>query len=200
MTDRSAETFPRLAPSPSRAVHEFLTRTHESLHLFAERLNVGWLGVGEISVVTALSPGERLWQYTGDVPGHITCSDEVFLKQGDHAAVPRRIQPLPREYGAGCVERGVIQAVQSAIPSLGRDEHIGVRERFASTREAMAGERVLWCHSATPSRRTVSINGVSRHTGWWRMASVITEGEMKTLNARFTSKAMSTTRVSSATD
>src|SRR5438552_1123950 len=106
----------------------------------------------------------------------------MLLKQCDDTAVPRRVDSFQREQRAGGVEHGVVEAVERAIPARRRYQQVRLRQRLTSARETMAGERILRRHSATPSRRTASINGVSRHTGWVKMAGVTTDGEMKTLN------------------
>lgn len=102
----------------------------------------------------------------------------MFLEQGDDAAVPRRVEISSCEQCTSRVESRVVHAVQGTTKKLLLDEEIGLVECRMRARYPVLSKRVGRVHNGMLSRATFLMNGVSRHTGSFRIPGVTTRGEM----------------------
>jgi hypothetical protein len=94
-------------------------------------------------------------------------------------ALPRSLVETPRgEQRASRVEGRIVGAVQGAADVPALDEKVCFVKRRLGPRDAVASQRVGGIHNGMLSRATFLMNGVSRHTGWFRIPGVTTRGEM----------------------
>ena len=132
----------------------------------------------EVSVVARLALLKGTGSCACRVGRHEPRANEMFLEQGDDAAVPRRVKTSSCEQCASRVEGRVVNAVQRTTEVLLLDEEIGFVECHVRTCYPVSSQRVGRVHNGTLSPATFLMNGASRHTGSFSIPGVTTRGEM----------------------